>query len=134
MTNFLHTMHPHEIWPYELLHQGDKKYFPTWEPRFLGKYFTGEKKLVLMTKNLFLWQEIHSCHKKSFLVRSHPLVKLIISRQRVNPTISTFRGYLSYISINSRTTLGSYAVRCFVSFFFHLGCASHPQSGSFFKT
>ena len=33
-----------------------------------------------------MWQEINSCHKKSFLVSSHPWVKLINLRQHVNPT------------------------------------------------
>ena len=34
------------------------------------------KKLILVTRNSFLPQEINSCHKKTVLVNSHPLVKL----------------------------------------------------------
>ena len=44
------------------------------------------KKLMLVTRNQCLWQEINSFHKKSILVSLHPTVKLINSWPRVNPT------------------------------------------------
>ena len=57
------------------------------------------KKSILVTRNQFLSQEINSCHKKSFLLNSHPSVKLINSWQLVKPTkkfawACTFRGNL----------------------------------------
>ena len=66
------------------------------------EWFTGQLglyKSILFTRNQFLSQEINSCHNKSFLVSSHPLVKLINLQQPVNPTNKfscayTFRGNL----------------------------------------
>ena len=65
-------------------------------------WFTGQLglyKSILVTRNHLLSQEINSCHKKTFLVSSYPLVKLINLSQRVNPTKKfawayTFRGNL----------------------------------------
>ena len=58
-----------------------------------------DKKFILVTRNLFYSQETNSCRKKpifitrnqffsqkSFLVSSHPSIKVINSRQCVNPT------------------------------------------------
>ena len=55
-------------------------------PFLFQEILSCHKKSILVARNQFLTQEINSSHKKSFLVSSYPSVKLINSRQCVNPT------------------------------------------------
>ena len=52
---------------------------------------------MLVTRNQFLQQEINSCHKKSFLVNSHPLVKLVYQFATMRESYQIIR--LSFIHL-----------------------------------